>query len=250
MSTLIFHSADDDRAHVHVPAGRVAAPMWEEFADFAESQGDGALYLTNLCQVQFRGVANVEVSPRATVITTPGQFVELAGEVAGAVRQPATIGVDAGDGSILRPDMDVAFLLVDASFHLFLRGVATNVAVAIEDVVAVASELCAMDSPSVSSLGALCTPTQSPEVSESYRAPIGWLEHDGQVSLGAGLPDGRMESRLARFIAAINADVTITPWKTLIIHDLSDGVAEQVVKVLAPMGLIFDANSPLLEQQA
>ncbi|MDO5374252.1 MAG: nitrite/sulfite reductase, partial [Corynebacterium glutamicum] len=81
-------------------------------------------------------------------------------------------------------------------------------------------------------------------------APIGWLEHDGVVSLGAGIPGGRVEARLARFIAVIEAETTITPWNSLIIHDLHEGVAEQVVKVLAPMGLVFDANSPLLESPA
>lgn len=55
-----------------------------------------------------------------------------------------------------------------------------------------------------------------------------------------------MDAQLARFLAAIETDIRITPWRSVVIHGLSDAVADQVVKVLAPMGLIFDANSPWL----
>ncbi|TWH44327.1 precorrin-3B synthase [Rhodococcus rhodochrous J38] len=38
----------------------------------------------------------------------------------------------------------------------------------------------------------------------------------------------------------------VTPWRSVLLCDLDEWTAEQVVRVLAPMGLIFDADSPHL----
>ncbi|OKX78542.1 hypothetical protein [Corynebacterium glutamicum] len=258
-SDVVFQSVSVDSGvsvgTVSFPAGRVGASEWEMLADVAESQGDGAIYVTSLAQCQVRGGSYSHAEPCATVVATPGHFVALAREIAGAVRRELTVGLDAGDGAILRQSFDVGFLLVDASFHIHINGVSTGQSVAPDDVVEVvrglagASELSEL---SVESVSKLCTPVAPIALSapKGNPAPIGWLEHDGVVSLGAGIPGGRVEARLARFIAVIEAETTITPWNSLIIHDLHEGVAEQVVKVLAPMGLVFDANSPLLESPA
>ncbi|MFD0454653.1 hypothetical protein ACFQZK_31675 [Rhodococcus aetherivorans] len=40
--------------------------------------------------------------------------------------------------------------------------------------------------------------------------------------------------------------LVVTPWPVLLLCDLDEWAAEQVVRVLAPMGLIFDADSPAL----
>ncbi|MFD4367505.1 precorrin-3B synthase [Rhodococcus sp. NPDC058521] len=81
--------------------------------------------------------------------------------------------------------------------------------------------------------------------------PIGWLDQDdGFVTLGGGLPFGILDARLAEFLAAVERPVIITPWKTLLLCDLTEHMAEQVVRVLAPMGLIFDENSPWLHISA
>ncbi|MEU2037292.1 precorrin-3B synthase [Nocardia niwae] len=77
--------------------------------------------------------------------------------------------------------------------------------------------------------------------------PIGWLEQDnGLVGLGAGVRLGCLPARTAEFLAAVERPVFVTPWRSLVLADLAEGVAEQVVRVLAPMGLIFDADSPWL----
>jgi precorrin-3B synthase len=82
-------------------------------------------------------------------------------------------------------------------------------------------------------------------------APIGWLEQqDGLVALGAAVPLGRLDARLAEFVAAIERPVIVTPWRTLLIVDLAEWAAEQVVRVLAPMGLVFDAESPWAQVSA
>lgn len=74
---------------------------------------------------------------------------------------------------------------------------------------------------------------------------VGWLDQDdGLVALGAVIPHGRMPARIAEFLAAIERDIYLTPRKEILICDLSEGMADSVLRVLAPMGLIFDASSP------
>ncbi|CAM3937905.1 hypothetical protein TSOC111612_22330 [Tsukamurella ocularis] len=65
-----------------------------------------------------------------------------------------------------------------------------------------------------------------------------------------GVPLGRLDPRTAQFVAAADHPITVTPWRTLHLHGLDEGVAETVVRVFAPLGLIFDANSPLLRVSA
>ncbi|UGT62931.1 precorrin-3B synthase [Nocardia asteroides] len=75
--------------------------------------------------------------------------------------------------------------------------------------------------------------------------PIGWLpQDDGLVALGAGVRLGVLPARTALFVAAVEKPVLVTPWRGLVLPDLDEWSAEQVVRVLAPMGLIFDAESP------
>lgn len=80
--------------------------------------------------------------------------------------------------------------------------------------------------------------------------PIGWLPHDGAVTLGGGLAFGTLPARLAEFLAAVGKPLVVTPWRSLLLCDLDEWTAEQVVRVLAPMGLIFDEHSPWLRVSA
>jgi precorrin-3B synthase len=85
------------------------------------------------------------------------------------------------------------------------------------------------------------------ELGATHDIPIGWLTQDnGLVSLGAGVRLGSLPAKTAEFIAATERPVFLTPWRSLVIADLEEWPAEQVVRVLAPMGLIFDAESPWL----
>lgn len=89
------------------------------------------------------------------------------------------------------------------------------------------------------------------ELGAAQDIPIGWLDQDnGLVSLGAGVRLGSLPARTAEFIAAVERPVVITPWRSLVIADLDEWAAEQVVRVLAPMDLIFDANSAWLQVSA
>jgi precorrin-3B synthase len=74
---------------------------------------------------------------------------------------------------------------------------------------------------------------------------IGWLpQNDGLVTLGSVAPHGRLPARTAEFLAAIGTDIYFTPNKEILVCDLAEGVADTVLRVLAPMGLVFDAGSP------
>ncbi|WP_137724218.1 precorrin-3B synthase [Prescottella subtropica] len=92
-------------------------------------------------------------------------------------------------------------------------------------------------------------PIALPDAAEN--GPIGWLDQpDGRVTLAAGLAFGTLPARLAEFLAAVEMPLVITPWRSILLPDLAEGTAEQVVRVLAPMGLIFDENSPHLQVTA
>ncbi|HEY6648653.1 MAG TPA: precorrin-3B synthase, partial [Mycobacterium sp.] len=81
--------------------------------------------------------------------------------------------------------------------------------------------------------------------------PVGWLpQDDGRVALGAAVPLGVLQARVAEFLAAINAPMAITPWRSVLVFDLEEGVADVALRVLAPMGLVFDENSPWLSVSA
>lgn len=94
--------------------------------------------------------------------------------------------------------------------------------------------------------GLAVTATAAPlTVAHADTAPLGWfVQRDATVALGATVAHGVLPARTAEFLAAVERDVIVTPWRSLILVDLDEWAAEQVVRVLAPMGLIFDAESP------
>ena len=74
---------------------------------------------------------------------------------------------------------------------------------------------------------------------------VGWFtQADGQVMLGAVVPFARLTAQQARFAAAIGSPVTVTPEREILLGDLDEAVADTVVRVLAPLGFVFDARSP------
>jgi precorrin-3B synthase len=79
------------------------------------------------------------------------------------------------------------------------------------------------------------------------RAPVGWIEqNDGRVTLGAAVPLGVLSARVAEYLAAVEAPLLITPWRSVLVCDLDEAVADAALRVLAPLGLVFDQNSPWL----
>jgi precorrin-3B synthase len=81
--------------------------------------------------------------------------------------------------------------------------------------------------------------------------PVGWIEQDdGRVTLGAAVPLGVLEARVAEYLAAVEAPLVITPWRSVLVCDLDEGVADVALRVLAPLGLVFDEGSPWLSVSA
>jgi len=81
--------------------------------------------------------------------------------------------------------------------------------------------------------------------------PVGWItQDDGRVALGAAVPLGILPARTAEFLAAIEAPVVITPWRSVLVCDLDEGVADTALRVLPSLGLVFDDNSPWLTVSA
>ncbi|MGW5143337.1 precorrin-3B synthase [Nocardia beijingensis] len=170
-----------------------------------------------------------------------------------------------GDVSGLGPDIGVHAVGAD-EFALLLAGVDSGLLLSAADAVdvmlAAAHEFLDLrgDDPGrwrlheiehgaervVDRLG-LSPGTERLEFSAAPNIPIGWLEQDdGSVALGVGVRLGSLPARTAEFVAAVERPVFVTPWRSLVITDLTEWTAEQVVRVLAPMGSIFDADSPWL----
>jgi len=83
------------------------------------------------------------------------------------------------------------------------------------------------------------------------RPPVGWInQDDGRVTLGAAVPLGVLPARVAEHLAVIGAPLVVTPWRSVLVCDLSEEVADVALRVLAPLGLVFDENSPWLDVSA
>src|SRR4029079_5994701 len=83
------------------------------------------------------------------------------------------------------------------------------------------------------------------------RPPVGWItQDDDRVALGAAVRLGVLQARVAEFLAAIDAPIVVTPWRSVLGCELGEGVGDNARRVLAPMGLVFDDNSPWLDLSA
>lgn len=168
---------------------------------------------------------------------------------------------------------DVSGLSADAGVHLLgpdraallLAGVDTGVRVACADVVttllAVATRFLdirgtAWRTSELDDSGELLAglePTEEPGATwrPVQRPPVGWIEQDdGRVALGAAVPLGVLQSRVAEFLAAPAKPLVVTPWRSVLLCDLDEGAADTALRVLAPLGLVFDETSPWLDISA
>lgn len=174
-------------------------------------------------------------------------------------------GIDDGRADISGLAADVGVHVVGESAALLLAGRDTGVRLAMSDAVPVLIRVAArfadcrgkawriseLDDP-MQLLTDFAPTTQSGATWEPVtRPPVGWIEqNDGRVALGAAVPLGVLQARVAEYLAAINAPMVITPWRSVLVFDLDEGVADVALRVLAPMGLVFDENSPWLSVSA
>jgi len=255
---------------VHLPGGALTAAQLQALAELAHAHGDAELLLTDHAGLRMHGDRDtltgslhaagltVHGAYRRSVVASPlsGRIGGLANvrEIAAELhrRLPGTaatadtvIGVDDGSGDIVALSPDVAVCaLPDGSWMLTRGGRDTGVRVATGDVVDVLLEaVVPLDPPASAAPETDIAPLPTPPPH-----PIGWLDRaDGTVVLAGALAGGVLPARTAEFLAAVERPVVITPWRSLLLCDLDEWAAEQVVRVLAPMGLIFDADSPHVE---
>ncbi len=218
---------------------------------------------------------NIVASPLSGRIGGVADIRDLIADLDAAVQsKPALVelpgrflfGVDDGRGDIsaLAPDASAHFL-GDSTAALLLAGRDTGVRLdrleAVPALVAVATRFAASRGNAwrVAELADVARLLEQFTVSAEpgatwppvTRPPVGWLtQDDGRIALGAAVPLGVLSARLAEFLAAINAPMAITPWRSVLVFDLDEGVADTALRVLAPMGLVFDENSPWLSVSA
>ncbi|WP_006245272.1 precorrin-3B synthase [Mycolicibacterium tusciae] len=219
-------------------------------------------------------VRNIIASPLSGRVGGAADIRGLVTELDHAIRaQPALaglpgrflFGLDDGRGDVSGLAPDAGILIIDDSAALLLAGRDTGVRLSMPDavgaLVTVANRFTAsrgtcwriseLDDPQrlltdfavTARAGAMWPPVT--------RGPIGWIEQeDGRVALGAAVPLGVLNARVAEYFAAINAPMVVTPWRSVLVFDLDDEVADVALRVLAPMGLVFDENSPWLSISA
>jgi precorrin-3B synthase len=201
------------------------------------------------------GLADVRgwVGELDTAICAEPRLAELGGRF--------WFGLDDGRGDVsgLRPDVGVHVL--DDGVALLLAGRDTGLRVSeVSDVTDVVSALVEVALRFVEVRGTswriteLTDPTTLLPGTELGAAfppvtdpPVGWIgQDDGRVTLGAAVPLGVLPARVAEYLAAIEAPLVITPWRSVLVCDLSEEVADVTLRVLAPLGLVFDENSSWL----
>jgi precorrin-3B synthase len=165
-----------------------------------------------------------------------------------------------GDVSGLGADIGVHFLADDCA--LLLTGRDTGIRRALSDVIKTLVDVAVrfveirgkawrvneLDDVTRLLPGVTLSATAFPPVT---RASVGWInQEDGRVTLGAAVPLGVLPASVAEYLAAIEAPLVVTPWRSVLVCDLDEAVADTALRVLAPLGLVFDENSPWLNVSA
>jgi precorrin-3B synthase len=170
--------------------------------------------------------------------------------------------VDDGRGDVAGLGADVGVHVLDDGVALLLAGRDTGVRLAPVEVVDALIKLAARfvlvreNAWRVAELADIDVLLPGIELSATLfapvtRPPLGWIrQDDGAVALGAAVPLGVLNARVAERLAALGAPLVVTPWRSVLVCDLDEARAEAALRVLAPMGLIFDENSPWLTVSA
>jgi precorrin-3B synthase len=201
------------------------------------------------------GLANVRpwVAELDTAICAEPRLAELGGRF--------WFSLDDGRGDVSGLGADVGVHVLADGVALLLAGRDTGLRLAADEVVTTLVELALkfvairgtawrvkeLDDPSALLPGV--------ELDAGFPAvtlpPVGWIQQDdGGVALGAAVPLGVLSARVAEYLAAVEATLVVTPWRSVLVCDLSEVVADVALRVLAPLDLVFDENSPWLNVSA
>lgn len=218
-------------------------------------------------------IRNIIVSPGAThLFPLAGQLDQalLANQEVAGLTGRTLFGFDSGDGLVLGKRPDFGAILGGDHAALILGGQHTDYHIPTKDVIDALVTAAAVwqarrgtawrvhEHPEAITtlLDALrstfaLAQAHNPAPAVTADAPIGWLANDNNtVTLAAGLTFGFFHAQVAQVLAAAEVTTSLTPWATVMIHDVDEGTAEVLVRVLAPMGLVFDSASPWLRVSA
>lgn len=273
------HAADGAIGRVRFPGGSMDVAQFAQFARISAEFGNGDIHLTTRGNVQIRGISDEAGFSTAVlssgfvpsiahdkirnIIASPlSGLEELVAELDRALLKDEELaglsgrtlfGLDNGDGAILAQQPDFGIIMGEQP-QLILGGKLTTKTLAnpAEDIAQLAVQWQRARGSAWRVAEKLEFNTfDTMTFNSSDPTHIGWFDReDGTVSLGAGLPFGVLPRKVAEVLCAVEKPVQVTPWHSVLVHDLDEGEAEAVAKVLAPMGLIFDADSPKLQVTA
>lgn len=224
------------------------------------------------------GAGDILASPMAGRLGGHHDIADLPDQLDAALRgraeadvtnQRVLFGIDDGSGDVLAHNPDLAVVVdgTDGTARVHVGGRDVPYRVPVADAAIVMADAAAAITGSagaspihdgeslhrlvVDAVGAHPVSIAAPErgtgaTTTAVEVPsVGWIDTaDGLVSLLAVVPHGIVPARLAEFIGAVERPTTVSADRVIGLHELTETMAEQVVRVLAPMGMIFDAGSP------
>ena len=250
--------------HLHVVGGFTSPNDWIHLGYCAAHWADGSVYIRPNSAIELRGVTDkAQLAAELDKLELQSFHIPmLASPLSAAAKQAArelathlyteqpgleSLAVTTTDDDLPASATQVSMRLLDDATLDIIQSPATNSPTAGLSLADAAAHL--------QRLGAQSTETKGTGASGSELnaepGPIGWLdEHqaDGVVDLGAGVHQGAIPAQFAQLIGQLEVAITVTPWGGLVFHDIAEGDAEVVLRVLAPRGFIFDINSPLLRE--
>lgn len=249
---------------LHVVGGFTSPNDWIHLGYCAAHWADGSVYIRPNSAIELRGVTDkAQLAAELDKLKLQSFHIPmLASPLSAAAKQAArelathlyteqpgleSLAITTTDDDLPASATQVSMRLLDDATLDIIQSPATNSPTAGLSLADAAAHL--------QRLGAQSTETKGTGASGSELnaepGPIGWLdEHqaDGVVDLGAGVHQGAIPAQFAQLIGQLEVAITVTPWGGLVFHDIAEGDAEVVLRVLAPRGFIFDINSPLLRE--
>lgn len=247
---------------LHVVGGFTSPNDWIHLGYCVAHWADGSVYIRPNSAIELRGVTDkAQLAAELDKLELQSFHIPmLASPLSAAAKQAArelathlyteqpgleSLAITTTDDDLPASATQVSMRLLDDATLDIIQSPATNSPTAGLSLADAAAHL--------QRLGAQSTETKGTGASGSELnaepGPIGWLdEHqaDGVVDLGAGVHQGAIPAQFAQLIGQLEVAITVTPWGGLVFHDIAEGDAEVVLRVLAPRGFIFDINSPLL----
>lgn len=249
---------------LHVVGGFTSPNDWIHLGYCAAHWTDGSVYIRPNSAIELRGVTDkAQLAAELDKLELQSFHIPvLASPLFAAAKQAArelathlnteqpgveSLAITATDDDLLASATQVSMRLLDDATLNITQSPAADIPTAGLSLADAAAHLQRLGAQSTETKGGV---TSDAELN-AEPGPIGWLdEHqaEGVVDLGAGVYQGAIPAQFAQLIGQLEVNITVTPWGGLVFHDIAEGDAEVVLRVLAPRGFIFDINSPLLRE--